>query len=464
MGSGSRRVDEVTCDHEACPMKLEKRGRDRRAILSTGQVRMTGKASQSCIIGLFFGAVLTACGAAPGNTNDSEVSESEARQVRSGIEVLLSDSLHLVQGQRVGLLTNHTGIYWIGDGTVGSTIDALYEASNVDLVALYAPEHGIRGQEQGGATIDSGRDERTGVPIHSLYGEVRKPTPAMLESVDVLLFDMQDIGARYYTYVSTMALAMEAAGEQDIPFIVLDRPNPVRGDIVQGNLLKPGYETFVGMYPVPMRHGMTAGELAQLYVGEFGLEVDLHVVPLDGWTRDMTFDQTQLPWVPPSPNMPSVESALAYPGTCLFEGTPISVGRGTDRAFQWVGAPWLDGVQLAESLNSYGINGVRFEAATFTPRDAGDRKFEGQEVSGVLLIPESTDYDASKAAVAMLLETYSMSGNNWLWAEAHFDRLAGTDSIRLGIEAGLDFAELTSAWDSETQAFEQLRVPYLIYR
>ena len=445
-------------------MKLARRGRDRRATLSTSQVRMTGKPSQSCIIGLFLGAVLAACGAAPGNTTDSEASESKARQVRSGIEVLLSDSLHLVQGQRVGLLTNHTGIYWTGDGIVGSTIDALHDASNVDLVALYAPEHGIRGQEQAGAAIDSGRDERTGVPIHSLYGEVRKPTPAMLEGVDILLFDMQDIGARYYTYVSTMALAMEAAGEQDIPFIVLDRPNPVRGDVVQGNLLKPGYETFVGMYPVPMRHGMTAGELAQLYVGEFGLEVDLHVVPLDGWTRDMTFDQTQLPWVPPSPNMPSVESALAYPGTCLFEGTPISVGRGTDRAFQWVGAPWLDGVQLAESLNGYGINGVRFEATTFTPRNAGDRKFEGQEVSGVLLIPESTDYDASKAAVAMLLETYSMSGNNWLWAEAHFDRLAGTDSIRLGIEAGLDFAELTSAWDSETQAFEQLRAPYLIYR
>ena len=445
-------------------MKLAKRGRDRRAILSTSQVRMTGKASQSCIIGLFLGVALAACAAAPGNTTDSEVPESEARQVRSGIEVLLSDSLHLIQGQRVGLLTNHTGIYWTSDGIVGSTIDALYEANNVDLVALYAPEHGIRGQEQAGAAIDSGRDERTGVPIHSLYGEVRKPTPAMLEGVDVLLFDMQDIGARYYTYVSTMALAMEAAGEQDIPFIVLDRPNPVRGDVVQGNLLKPGYETFVGMYPVPMRHGMTAGELAQLYVGEFGLEVDLHVVPLDGWTRDMTFDQTQLPWVPPSPNMPSLESALAYPGTCLFEGTPISVGRGTDRAFQWIGAPWLDGVQLAESLNGYGINGVRFESTTFTPRNAGDRKFEGQEVSGVLLIPESTDYDASKAAVAMLVETYSMSGDNWLWAEAHFDRLAGTDSLRLSIETGADFAELTSAWDSETQAFEQLRDPYLIYR
>ena len=463
MGSDSRCVDGVACDHEACPMKLAKRGRDRRAILSTSQVRMTGKASQSCIIGLFVGVALAACGAAPGNTTDSEVPESEARQVRSGIEVLLSDSLHLVQGKNVGLLTNHTGIYWTSDGIVGSTIDALYQAKNVDLVALYAPEHGIRGQEQAGTAIDGEIDEQTGVPIHSLYGEVRKPTPAMLEGIDALIFDMQDIGARYYTYVSTMALAMEAAGEQDIPFIVLDRPNPVRGDVVQGNLLKTGYETFVGMYPVPMRHGMTAGELAQLYVGEFGLEVDLHVVPLDGWTRDMTFDQTQLPWVPPSPNMPSLESALAYPGTCLFEGTPISVGRGTDRAFQWVGAPWLDGVQLAQSLNGYGINGVRFESTTFTPRNAGDRKFEGQEVSGVLLIPESTDYDASKAAVAMLLETYSMSGDNWLWAEAHFDRLAGTDSLRLSIEAGADFAELTSAWESETQAFEQLRSPYLIY-
>ena len=218
------------------------------------------------------------------------------------------------------------------------------------------------------------------------------------------------------------------------------------------------------MYPVPMRHGMTAGELARLYVGAFGVDVDLHVVPLDGWARNMTFDQTQLPWVPPSPNMPTVESALAYPGTCLFEGTPISVGRGTDRAFQWIGAPWLDGVQLAKSLNGYGIDGVRFEAVTFTPRNAGDGKFEGQEVSGVLLVAESTDYDAPKAAVAMLLETRSMSGDNWLWSEAHFDRLAGTDSLRLGIEAGADFTELTSTWDDDAQTFEELRAPFLVYR
>ena len=391
--------------------------------------------------------------------------------MRSGLEVLLSDSLHLVRGRRVGLLTNHTGVFYREVGQradapqeLASIIDALYDAPEVELVALYGPEHGIRGEERAGARIESGVDAQTGLPIHSLYGYVLKPTPEMLDGIDVLVFDMQDVGARYYTYVSTMAYAMEAAGEQGIPFVVLDRPNPIRGDAVQGNVLDPEYSTFVGLYPVPMRHGMTTGELARLYVGEFGIDVDLHVVPLDGWRRDMTFDETGLPWVPPSPNMPSVESALAYPGTCLFEGTPLSVGRGTDRAFQWVGAPWLDGAALADALNDYGIAGVRFEAATFTPTNAGDGKFEGQEVEGVRLVPIATDYDAPRAAVAMLLETREMSGDNWSWRESHMDRLAGTDALRLGIDAGLDFAALTSEWTDDTRAFEALRAPYLIYR
>jgi uncharacterized protein YbbC (DUF1343 family) len=285
----------------------------------------------------------------------------------------------------------------------------------------------------------------------------------MLEGVDILVFDMQDVGARYYTYVSTMAYAMEAAGEHGVPFVVLDRPNPIRGDVVQGNVLDPEYSTFVGLYPVPMRHGMTVGELARMYVGEFGIDVELHVVPMDGWRRDMTFSDTGLPWVAPSPNIPTLESALAYPGTCLFEGTPISVGRGTDRAFQWVGAPWLDGPALAASLNAYGLEGVRFEAATFTPANAGDGKFDGQEIQGVRLVHQATNYDASKAAVAMLVEAYAMSGDNWVWREAHFDRLAGTDALRLGIEAGQGFAALTAAWDEQVREFERLRSPYLIY-
>ena len=390
--------------------------------------------------------------------------------MRVGVEVLLSDSLHLVQGKRVGLVTNHTGIYQRAVGQVagsprelGSMIDALHEAPDVELVALFGPEHGIRGVAEAGVRIESAVDEQTGVPIHSLYGGTLRPTPEMLESVDVLVFDMQDVGARYYTYVSTMAYAMEAAGDFGIPFIVLDRPNPLGGDAVQGNVLDPEYATFVGLYPVPMRHGMTVGELARMYVGEFGIEVDLHVVPMDGWQRDMTFSDTGLPWVAPSPNMPTFESALAYPGTCLFEGTSLSVGRGTDRAFQWVGAPWLDGPALAESLNTYGLEGVRFEAATFTPANAGDGKFDGQEIQGVRLIHEATNYDASKAAVAMLLEAYAMSGDNWEWREAHFDRLAGTDALRLGIEAGLGFAALTATWDAGVREFERLRRPYLIY-
>jgi uncharacterized protein YbbC (DUF1343 family) len=348
---------------------------------------------------------------------------------------LLQDSLHLVEGLRVGLVTNHTGI----DRNGRPDIDLLAEHPAIELVALYSPEHGIRGEERAGAPIESGLDARTGLPIHSLYGDTRKPTAAMLEGVDVLLFDMQDVGARYYTYVSTMAL------------------------VVQGNVLEPEYSTFVGRYPVPMRHGMTPGELARMFVGAFGVDVDLTVVPVAGWSRSIRFEDTGLPWVAPSPNIPTVQSALAYPGTCLFEGTSISVGRGTDRAFQWIGAPWLDGEALASALNGYGFESVRFEAATFTPNNAGDRKFEGEEVAGVLLVPESSDYDAPRAAVAMLIETYRMSGNNWAWYESHFDRLAGTDALRLGLVAGESLDGLTAGWAGQTDDFQTLREPYLLY-
>ncbi|MCH1403037.1 MAG: DUF1343 domain-containing protein [Candidatus Nanopelagicales bacterium] len=390
---------------------------------------------------------------------DALGADQSAQVIRPGIEVLISDSLHLVAGKRVGLVTNHTGI----DREGRSDIDILSDHPDIDLVALYSPEHGIRGEERAGAAIESSTDEQTGLPIHSLYGETRKPTPEMLEGVDVLIFDMQDVGARYYTYVSTMALAMEAAGELGTPFLVLDRPNPIRGDVVQGNVLDPEYSTFVGMYEVPMRHGMTPGELAAMYVGEFGITAELTVIPVDGWRRDMTFDETGLPWVAPSPNMPDVASALAYPGTCLFEGTPISVGRGTDRAFRWIGAPWLDSSVLAEALNGYGIEGVRFEPATFTPANAGDRKFEGVEVQGVQLVAEQTDYDASQATVAMLIETYRVSGENWTWYEAHFDRLAGTDALRLGLIAEASFDELVASWDGDVTEFETRRAPYLLY-
>ena len=275
--------------------------------------------------------------------------------VRPGIEVLLSDSIALVRGRRVGLITNHTG----RDRSGTPSIDLLAGHPEVELVALYSPEHGIRGSAEAGVRVAGSVDERTGLPVHSLYGETRTPTAEMLEGVEVLLFDIQDVGARYYTYLSTMALAMEAAGEHGIPFVVLDRPNPIGGDPVQGNVLDPGFASFVGLYPIPMRHGLTAGEFARMAVGEFGVQVELSVAVADGWRRTMPFEDTGIPWIAPSPNMPSVESALHYPGTCLFEGTPISVGRGTDRAFQLVGAPWLDGEELARRLTALQVPDAR---------------------------------------------------------------------------------------------------------
>lgn len=420
-------------------------------------------------------AAFSACGAGPerasdgaaggpgseaGRTTPAARSEASGAAVRPGIDVLLEDSLHLVRGRRVGLITNHTGL----DRAGRSSIDRLQAHPEVELVALFSPEHGIEGRAEAGESVASMRDARTGLPIHSLYGETRRPTPAMLEGIDVLLFDLQDIGARYYTYVYTMAYAMEAAGEAGIRFVVLDRPNPIGGTAVQGNVLDPAYRTFVGLYPLPMRHGMTAGELARLYVGEFGVEVELRVVPAGGWTRAATFDETGLPWTPPSPNIPTLESALAYPGTCLFEGTALSVGRGTDRAFQWIGAPWLDPVALAERMNARELEGVRFEPATFTPRGAGDGKFDGVEVHGVRVVPLDPSFDAPRVGVALLVETRRMSGERWTWNVAHFDRLAGTSDLREGIDAGRSVDELTASWAGQIEAFEHLRRSYLLYR
>ena len=380
--------------------------------------------------------------------------------VRPGIEVLLSDSLSLVRGRRVGLITNHTG----RDRNGTPSIDLLAAHPEVDLVALYSPEHGIRGSTEGGISIDDGVDERTGLPIHSLYGDTRQPTDAMLEGVEVLLFDIQDVGARYYTYLSTMALAMEAAGERGISFVVLDRPNPIGGDRVQGNILDLEYSSFVGLYPIPMRHGLTAGEFARMAVGEFGVRVDLSVAVADGWRRTMPFGETGIPWIAPSPNMPSVESALHYPGTCLFEGTPISVGRGTDRAFQQVGAPWLDGEELAARLGALGVPDARFVPVRFTPESPGDGKFGGTEVGGVRVQAHGPAYDPTLAALALLVETKAMSGDHWRWRVGHFDRLAGTDALRNAVDAGVSYQVVADRWGDGLDNYAARREPYLLYR
>ena len=418
---------------------------------------------------LFMVLLLAAC-TAPGNgaepaatgLDTSPVPAAAAAQlVRPGIEVLLADSLHLVRGLRVGLVTNHTGI----DSEGIPTIDRLDEHPEIDLVALYSPEHGIRGTVEAGIRVADEIDPDTGLPIHSLYGSTLKPTQAMLEGIDILLFDIQDIGTRYYTYVYTMALAMEAAGEAGIPFLVLDRPNPIGGLLVQGNVLEPDLASFVGMYPIPMRHGMTPGELAHLFRDEFAIQADLLVVPAEGWRREMLFPDTGLPWRAPSPNMPDIESALHYPGTCLFEGTELSVGRGTDRAFQWIGAPWLDGEELARAMVALGLPGVDFHPVRFTPANPGDGKFDGVEVRGVrLAVTDPERYDPARTGVALVVEARRLSGDNWRWRAEHFDRLAGTQQLRTGVERGESLHDLTGIWQDQLDGFGQLRMPHLLYR
>ncbi|MGH7571907.1 MAG: exo-beta-N-acetylmuramidase NamZ family protein, partial [Gemmatimonadota bacterium] len=257
---------------------------------------------------------------------------------------------------------------------------------------------------------------------------------------------------------------MEAAGEAGIPFVVLDRPNPIGGSLVQGNVLDPVFATFVGMYPVPMRHGMTVGELARLFVREFGVEVELHVVPAAGWRRSMWFDQTRLPWVPPSPNMPDLESATHYPGSCLFEGTNLSIGRGTDRAFQQIGAPWLDGEALAARLNEYALVGVRFEPVAFTPVSPSDERFGGATVHGVrFVVTDRERYDPTLAGVAALLEARDLAGERWEWKTEHFDRLAGTDRLRSAIDARRPLEEIVSGWAAERESFMEMRSRVLLY-
>lgn len=387
-----------------------------------------------------------------------EGESSNAPQTVLGVTVLLQDSIHLVEGRRTGLITNHTG----RDGSGTPTIDLLHEHPDVELVALLSPEHGIRGAAQAGEKVASGVDTDTGLPIRSLYGETLSPTAEMLEDIDVLVFDIQDIGARYYTYLSTMAVSMEAAGARGIPFIVLDRPNPI-GSTAQGNILDPEFASFVGMYPVPMRHGLTAGEFARLAVGVFGVAVDLTVVPMRHWDGTMDTEDTGLPWVAPSPNIPTPESALHYPGTCLFEGTNLSVGRGTDRAFQHVGAPWLDGERLAADLNALELPHTRFEGVRFTPSSPGDGKFDGIEVGGVRVVATGAGYDPTRAAVAMLQLARVASGDQWQWRTAHFDRLAGTDQLRLGLEAGRSYVDLVGAWDAGLEEFTRLAAPFRLY-
>jgi len=378
--------------------------------------------------------------------------------VRPGIEVLLSDSLHLIEGQRVGLITNQTGVDGAGVDDVQRLLDA-----DVDLRAVFAPEHGFRGtldQE----IIEHGRDTAAALPVFSLYGEVRAPTPEMLDLIDVLLIDLQDIGARPYTYVSTALVAIRAAAEAGVKPVLLDRPNPLGGTLVQGPMLDTAYASSVGMLPVPLRHGMTHGELALLGNDVLGYRADLTVVPATGWRRDEWFDETGLPWVRPSPNMPDLESATHYPGIVLFEGTNLSVGRGTPVAFRVLGAPWLAPLRVAASLGSE--PGVIIKDSVITPEEPGDGKYADVTMPAlVFAVTDRRSYDPTRLAVRLMAAIKDLHPDSFEIRNAeYFDDRAGSDALRTWLDEGGTRGEIWLSWEVEVAEFRRLREAYLVYR
>ncbi len=379
--------------------------------------------------------------------------------VRPGIEVLLSDSMALVQGRRVGLVTNQTGV----DSHGVSDMDRLL-AAGVHLVALYSPEHGFRGAADPGAAVGSSRDSATGLPIYSLYGKTASPTDSMLRGVDVMLVDLQDAGARYYTYISTAVEVMKAAARRNMPVVILDRPDPL-GGVMAGNILDTSYTSFVGRLPVPMRHGLTMGEMARFANDILGIGADLSVVPVSGWRRSAYYDETGLPFVRPSPNLPTLESLIHYPGLCLFEGTNLSVGRGSDHPFEQIGAPWLEPDRVLAQLAFANPAGVRFEVVRFTPHAPGDGKYADTSVAGLRLhVTDRASYDPVQTSVLLLAAIRDASPGKLAFIPAHFDRLAGGSSLRVGLTSGLGAAQLTEGWAAERRAFRQRIAPYLIYR
>jgi len=379
-------------------------------------------------------------------------------RVRPGVDVLLSDSVQLVRGRRVGLVTNQSGIGASGRGDVELLRDA-----HVNLVALFSPEHGFRGAADPGAVVTSSIDSATGLPIYSLYGRTTAPTDSMLAGVDVMLVDLQDAGARYYTYISTTVEVMKAATRHGIPVVVLDRPDPI-GGAVQGNVLDPAFTSFVGRLAVPMRYGMTLGELARLADADFEIHSKLTVVPAAGWRREMTLDAAGLPFIPPSPNLRTLESLFHYPGTCLFEGTNLSVGRGSEAPFEQVGAPWLDTVAVLARIRAERLPGVAFSSVAFTPRNPGDGKYADTLLAGIRLrVTDRGAYDPTVTAVHLLAAIRTVHPDRIRWTAKQFDRLAGGSSLRTALEAGRPATDIVAPWPAAIRAFELRRRPFLVY-
>jgi uncharacterized protein YbbC (DUF1343 family) len=418
-------------------------------------------------------AVLACMGSTP-----MEHARHGAGHVRPGITVLLSDSAALIDGKRVGLLTNQTGVNEKGV----SDIDLLnrrqteHATSGPRLVALFSPEHGIRGTEDR-TNLTSGRDARTGIPIYSLYGATTlAPPDSALKTIDVLAIDLQDLGARDWTFVATMVYAMRAAAQQHVRVLVLDRPNPITGSHVEGPLLDTAFAfagthssaraaTPTALYPIPMRHGLTMGELAKFYNDVLGIHADLHVIPVTGWRRIDWFNDTKLPWIKPSPNMPNLTSATLYPGVVWLEATNISVGRGTPEAFQLIGAPWLNAKKAIDLLETRGLPGIKFSEERFTPSHPGDDKYGGVSINGIrMTITDRERLNTARLGAALLWAAIQLNRDSIRFQEKGFNQLFGVRGGREAFMSGADPDSLIDASVPATIAFEQMTKRYRLYK
>ncbi len=407
----------------------------------------------------------------------------EKTEMRPGLEVFMDKFIPLVEGKKVGLITNPTGV----DRNMNTTIDLFADNPDINLVALYGPEHGVRGNAQAGEYVPFYIDEKYDLPVFSLYGQSRIPDPEMLKNIDefmrsfdsedtekipdssmmtgidIMVYDIQDVGTRIYTYIATMAYCMQACGENNIKFIVLDRPNPINGSMLEGPILEfPEFSSFVGLYPIPVRHGMTTGELALLFNDRFlSKKADLTVIPMEGWTRSMWYDQTELPWIIPSPNMPALDTALVYPGQVYLEGTNISEGRGTTKPFEIFGAPWIDGHELVRNLNQMDLPGVKFREAWFTPVFS---KYAGDLCGGAQLHIKNRDlYKPFFTTLSIIRTISNMYHAEFKFHKDYFDQTMGTEKIRLALEKGEDIVSIIKSYEDDLHDFQEMRKNYLLY-
>lgn len=382
----------------------------------------------------------------------------------TGLDVLIEDQLAILASQRVGLVSHPAAVAL----NLRNNVQALLEAG-IRLTALFGPEHGFAASASDGVQVNDSRDTTTGLPTYSLYGANLEPTQEMFQQIDVLVADLQDVGVRFYTYLSTLFYLIQAAGHHHCPLIVLDRPNPINGDRMAGPVLEADLISFVGMVAVPIRHGMTLGELAQFINAEYGFEADLTVLPMRGWRREQWFDQTGRIWVPTSPGMPKFETTLVYPGTCLLEGTNLSEGRGTPLPFEILGAPWVDGHLLADRLNQRALAGIYARPAIFTPTSS---KYRGETCHGVQLhVLDREVFSPIRTALEIISVCKTQYPDQFTFLPPynnsslhnHFDLLAGTHQLRRDLENGWPLDEITDSWQAGLGEFSKRRQPYLLY-